>query len=238
MMNRWCSANPGWPDCGAATTPRGKRRFLLPAIAGVLLAAQVAPARATDVDVLGLFKDAAMLEVDGKSKMIRVGASFGGVTLLRADSRSAVVEMDGKQIQLGLSGRINSDFAEPETVTLSIPLNNSGQYMASGAINGQPARFLVDTGANIVAMNSETAKALGIDYASGKKMQATTASGITQSWSITLDAISVGGIVKTNVVAAVIEGVYPTDILLGMTFLKDVEIAENSGLMVLTSKFQ
>ena len=53
---------------------------------------------------------------------------------------------------------------------------------------------------------------------------------------IFVDSITVGGITVANVEVAVLEGQHPTDILLGMSFLKHVEIRKSEGLMTLVSK--
>ncbi len=106
-----------------------------------------------------------------------------------------------------------------------------------GSINGRPVRFLIDTGANIIAMNSRMARNLGIDFSGGKIMTATTAGGAIRSWEVILGAVQVGEIRVTNVQGAVLEGEFPKDILLGMSFLRRVKIQENAGLMVLTSQF-
>lgn len=54
---------------------------------------------------------------------------------------------------------------------------------------------------------------------------------------VTLDTVSVGGIAVRNVQAVVIDGVYPVDILLGMSFLRNVDIKESSGVMQLKGNF-
>jgi aspartyl protease family protein len=53
---------------------------------------------------------------------------------------------------------------------------------------------------------------------------------------VVLKEVQVGPIRQTNVRAVITEGDYPRDVLLGMTFLQHVDISENAGLMVLTSK--
>ena len=79
------------------------RRWLFP----LLLAALVAgPVAAVDLEVQGLFSDAAMLKIDGQSRLLRVGQSFGGVTLLTSDAKSALVQIDGKEQRVTMSSRI------------------------------------------------------------------------------------------------------------------------------------
>jgi aspartyl protease family protein len=192
-----------------------------------------------EIEVVGLFRNAALLEVNGKRELLKQGQkSPEGILLIRADSSEAVVEVNGRRMNLKLSSRIGTEFVPAESATVQIPVNDLGQYQGSGSINDQPVSFLVDTGASIVAMNTKDARKLGIDYAgTGKMHEATTAGGVVKSWAVTLDSVQIGAIRVTNVPAAVLEGDYPKDILLGMTFLRNVEIKQTQGLMVLKRKF-
>ncbi len=191
-----------------------------------------------DMEVVGLFKNAAVLNISGNERLLKVGQlSPEGVLLVSADSKEAVIEISGKKMHLTLSSRISAEFKTPASVTVSIMLNSAGQYRTTGSINGRPVSFLVDTGATIVAINSITAKSLGIDSSRGRVLRATTASGVVESAEVFLDIVKVGGIKIRNVQAAVIPGSFPLDILLGMSFLRNVEIRENAGTMQLTTKY-
>ncbi|HKI73815.1 MAG TPA: TIGR02281 family clan AA aspartic protease [Pseudomonadales bacterium] len=212
-------------------------KFLLP----LLLLAISMPARTEEIqiDVVGLFTRAALLEVNGKQELLREGdRSKEGILLVSANSREAVIDLNGRRMTLNLSSRIGTRFKPAEMATVSIPLNDYGQYESSGMIDGQSVTFLIDTGASIVAMNATDAKRLGIDYtAGGPPHEATTAGGVVKSWTVQIDSIQLGGIRVRNVPAAVLEGGYPKQILLGMTFLRNVDIRQSANLMVLKSKF-
>ena len=191
-----------------------------------------------EIDVVGLFKNAAMLKIDGKEQLLKIGnRSLEGVMLVSADSKGAVIEVNGESMNLDLSSHISASFKRPLETAVSILRNGSGQYVTRGTINGQSVRLLVDTGANIVALNSSIAASLGLDVSQGKRVNVSTASGISESRLITLDVLQVGNIKVSNVQAAVIEGNYPEDILLGMTFLQNVDISESGGVMQLKGKF-
>ena len=191
-----------------------------------------------EIDVVGLFKNAAMLKIDGKEQLLKTGnRSLEGVMLVSADSKGAVIEVNGESMNLDLSSHISASFKRPLETAVSILRNGSGQYVTRGTINGQSVRLLVDTGANIVALNSSIAASLGLDVSQGKRVNVSTASGISESRLITLDVLQVGNIKVSNVQAAVIEGNYPEDILLGMTFLQNVDISESGGVMQLKGKF-
>lgn len=190
-----------------------------------------------DVDVVGLFSGAAVLKIDGQRRLLKAGQrSAEGVILISADSGEAVIEYQGRQVTLELSNKVSSTYQSPEKSTVTIPRNDQGQYVTHGSINGRPVRLLVDTGANIVAMNVSTARELGVDMSTGTPMQANTAGGMRRSWQVTLEQVEVGDIRVHNVPAAVLEGGYPRQILLGMTFLQNVEISEKAGVLMLTSK--
>ena len=190
-----------------------------------------------DVEVVGLFSNAAMIRIDGKQLLLKSGEiSDEGLILIRANSAEAIIEYQGTRSVLHLSDRISSEFKKPDVTRVSVQINKQGQYVTMGSINGRPVRFLIDTGANMVAMNSNMASSLGIEFSSGKKMTATTAGGTIRSREVILDAIQVGEIKAANVQGAVLEGEFPVDILLGMSFLKSVKIEKSAGLMVLTSQ--
>lgn len=194
-------------------------------------------AQEVDIEVIGLFKGRAMLEINGEQILLSEGQrSDEGVLLLSANSREATIEVGGERLTLDLSSRIAASYAAAEEAQVSIALNDRDQYRTTGSINGRPTSFVVDTGANIVAMNAGHARQLGIDYQDGRQSKAMTAGGPVRSWDVSLAEVEVGGIRVNNVRAAILEGQFPQQILLGMTFLRNVEMRESSGVLVLTSK--
>ena len=112
------------------------------------------------------------------------------------------------------------------------------QYQTSATINGRTVQVLVDTGANVVALNSGHARSLGVDYTAGAPGQVETASGSINAWIVTLRSIDVGGIRVENVQASVVEGDFPTTILLGMTYLRHVKMQEADGVLSLSRAWQ
>ena len=191
-----------------------------------------------EIEVLGLFRDAALLNIAGEQILLKAGdVSDHGILLLNSSSKEAVVKFEGQERTLNLSTHINAAFEARTSATVSIMLNRLGQYRTGGTINDRTVSFLVDTGANIIAMNQASGQKLGVDLSAGRKIQVTTASGMVASTLVMLDAVQVGGITVRNVQAAVMDGEYPVDILLGMSFLRSVEIKESSGVLQLTAKF-
>jgi len=197
---------------------------------------QVAAAETIEIDVVGLFKNVAMLRINGEQQLLKIGQrSPEGVLLLSADSRGAAIEVDGEMLSLDLSSHISAEFSAHVPTTVAIRRDNN-QYHTTGSINGVPVTFLIDTGATILAMNSRHAAALGLDMRRARPMQATTASGSVASQQVMIKRVDVGDIQVSNVLAAVLPGDHPAEILLGMSFLRNVEMSENAGLMLLKSR--
>jgi len=94
--------------------------------------------------------------------------------------------------------------------------------------------FLVDTGATNIAMNEIVAGRLGIDFRySGTPTRVSTASGIAPAHNVTLASVRVGDIELKNIRATVLEGQYPREVLLGMSFLSRVELERKGKLTIL-----
>ncbi len=193
---------------------------------------------AAPVEVVGLFKDRAVIRTAQGDSMIRVGEiSDSGVTLVSADAHGALVRYQGEEYRLALSNRVGSKFRRVERSQISISPDALGQYRIRGAINNRFVNFLVDTGASVVALSAREADALGLDYLNGTKGSVQTAQGVAKSYFVMLDEVVVGGITAHNVQAAVIEGAYPVEILLGMSFLRQVALNEQGGVLTLTAKY-
>jgi len=208
-------------------------------LAGLLLWTFTALVQAADVRIQGLFPDRVLLTIDGKSRMMKVGdSSPEGVKLLKVDSNAAVLEIDGKRETLGLSSDVHTSLSTPEVVRVQIARDNMGMYTTTGAINGAPVSFMVDTGATSVAMNAATAERLGISFRhEGKPMTVQTAAGPARAWAVLLKSVKVGEIERKQVQAVVIEARSNNDILLGMSFLSTVKLEKQNNLLVLEARY-
>lgn len=192
----------------------------------------------SDIKVVGLFGNAAAIEIQGDRRVLRVGqGSEEGLALIAVSGQTVVLMLDNQQREIALARVLGGGYQKPETAIERISINTRGQYLTAGSINGQSVTMLVDTGATSVAMNTVQARALGIDFASGRVGSSRTAGGIVKSYSVTLGSVKLGSIEVKQVRAAVLEGIYPTNVLLGMTFLKHVELKENEGIMTLMKKY-
>lgn len=208
-------------------------------IAGLLLAVSAVLHAEPQVQVVGLFPNAAVLVVDGQRKLVKAGQTGpGGVKVLSADSKGAVLLVDGVQRNFNLTREYNqAGSSGPQTEQLSIARGVGNHFWVAGSLNSYPVQFLVDTGATSVAMNEGQARRLGIDYrVEGRPLVANTAGGNVRGWRIKLDRVKVGGIEVLGVEGVVLEGDSPTEVLLGMSFLSRVRWREENGVLLLESK--
>jgi aspartyl protease family protein len=110
--------------------------------------------------------------------------------------------------------------------------NAQGHYVATGRINGVPVTFLLDTGATDVAIPEDLADRLRLDRRGGGISQ--TANGPVAVWQTTLDSVTLGAIRLTDVRAAILPSMRGTDkVLLGMSFLKQLEFTQRDGQLIL-----
>lgn len=205
----------------------------------VLAASAWGAQAASQVLVVGLFPGAAVLNVDGQRKLVRVGQTGpGGVQVISADSKGAVLRVDGVERAYSLSREPSEGFAVPAKRSLSIAKGVGGHYWIAGSANGQPVQFLVDTGATSVALNEAQARSLGIDYRSvGTPLQVNTAGGVVRGWRVSLSSVKLGELEVLGVEAVVLEGGAPGEALLGMSFLSRVGWRVEQDVLVLESKF-
>lgn len=190
------------------------------------------------VTAAALFEGRAMLGIDGSQRLLRAGeTSPEGVTLISATAREAVIEIDGRRQTLAPGRDSGGGFAAPGRKRVAIQRGGRQEYLVAGTVNGLQVQFLVDTGANVVAMNSADARRLGIDYRlHGAPGAVQTAGGVVPAWSVTLDRVEVAGIVVRHVAASVIEGKHPAQLLLGMSWLGHVSMREEHGVLYLEEK--
>lgn len=219
---------------------KGMRQLIFTFILATLSLALPLSAEAVEtVSVYALFNDKAILMVDGSRRVLKAGeVSPEGVRLISASTQAdeAVIEVEGKRRVLKL-GVVISAFTGPAQASTTLWASSNGFFHAEGSINRVPLTFLVDTGANTIAMNTATAKRVGIEYEKGQPGIAKTASGFVKIYSVTLDRVKIGEIELRNVEAGVIDGAQPDTPLLGMSFLGRLEMRRDGNKMELIKKY-
>ena len=121
--------------------------------------------------------------------------------------------------------------SQPGVPQVVLRRNRSGHYVAGGRINGKPVVFLVDTGATDVALPLPLARRLGLALRPGGISQ--TANGTVETWSARLDSVDLGGLVARNVRASVLPNMPGEEVLLGMSYLKHLELIQRGETLTL-----
>ncbi len=209
--------------------------------AAVFLCALPALASAAEIQILGLMTGKAVVQIDGsKQRTLSVGDTTpDGVKLISANSRQAVFEVNGKRqtMTMGATMMFAGGGGIPADRQRAVLAgNNQGHFVMTGAINGIGVRFLVDTGATVVAMSMDEAKRLGINYQAGQKTMTMTANGVVPSYKVKLDSVKVGEIDLTNVDGMIVPASMGV-VLLGMSFLNRTEMKRDGDQMTLTRKY-
>ncbi|MBI4741915.1 MAG: TIGR02281 family clan AA aspartic protease [Betaproteobacteria bacterium] len=196
------------------------------------------PACAVDVGLAGLFPGKALLTIDGgKPRTVAIGvATEEGVKVLSSDGDTATLEVDGKKRVL----RVGQNVAAQATVSRSpaavLSADERGHFLAGGSVNGNPVRFIVDTGASMVSLGAADARRLGIDAGKGQPGLSNTANGQVAVSRVKLESVRVGDIVLNNVDAMVLRQDMPFA-LLGMSFLNRMEMRRDGDTMTLTKRY-
>ena len=206
----------------------------------LLLMAFAAPASAAEVNVIGVFPGKAVVVIDrGSPRTLSVGQRTPeGVLLVSVDSTGAVVEAEGKRQRLEMGQHFETAAQSGSRTATTMAADERGHFVVNGAINGVHVRFLVDTGATDVALSSEDARRLGIDYRAGKPALTVVADGRRiPTYRVKLDSVTVGDLTLLNVEGSVQEGRGMGYVLLGMTFLGRTEMRREGSNLTLTKRY-
>jgi aspartyl protease family protein len=128
----------------------------------------------------------------------------------------------------------NREFASTSGAGFSeviLKRNRQEHYVASGEINGKKVTFLLDTGATVVAVPYHLKDSLGLNP--GMAVATKTANGTSTSYTTSIDELTLGDIRVNNVRAGLATGLKGDEILLGMSFLSDLELTQRGDTLVI-----
>jgi aspartyl protease family protein len=202
----------------------------------LFLAAAGCAAHAADVRVVGVAANRAVVSIDGGApRTLAIGQKTPeGVTLLGVDGETATFDVDGRRRTLRMGQMVQAGSGGSNTVTLKA--DHLGHFFAQGAINGAATKFMVDTGASLIAIPGEDARRMGLSFVNAPQAAVRTAGGVVPAYRIKLDTVRVGGITLNNVDALVVDKGLDM-VLLGMSFLNRTEMRRDGETMVLTRRF-
>jgi aspartyl protease family protein len=106
----------------------------------------------------------------------------------------------------------------------------SGDFALTAHINGAKVAMVLDTGASSVVLTQEAAKAAGLPIeVLTYTVNVDTANGRTHAAPVTLDRITIGGLIERSVPALVAQTGQLKSNLLGMSFLNRLDSWEVRG---------
>ncbi len=193
----------------------------------------------TRVNIVGLFSNKAVMMINGgKPQTLSVGQTVDGVKLMAADSSSATLLIEGKTTQLGMGQAASVGEASANSnASVTLYASAGGHFVSECKINGAALKFLIDTGATTVALNSGDAKFANIDYKKGEPVLVSTANGVVTAYRVTIANLKIGNITLSQVEGSVLEGGFPSVVLMGMSALNRMEVKHQGSTMTLTKKY-
>jgi aspartyl protease family protein len=194
---------------------------------------------ATQINVVGLFSGKAIVIINGGAPTsIGAGQTKNGVKLIAASSESATFLVEGKKqtLKMGQAASVAGSTAPVGNDPVSLYADQRGQFFGNLSVNGSALKYVVDTGATYVALNSGDAKFANIDYLKGTPTQMSTANGDVTAYVVKINTLKIGTITLNNVDATVIEGGSPPLVLLGMSALNQLNMKRENTIMTLSKK--
>ena len=135
-----------------------------------------------------------------------------------------VLQMAPYQPELSrLTSSLGLDDQQVAGKELRIAMASDGHFWVRASLNGVERRMLVDSGATITAISSDTARKARIDTAAGiAPIVLQTANGAAPARAGRIDELEVGNIVARNLRVVTSPGLGNMDVL-GMNFLSRLE---------------
>ena len=208
-------------------------------VAAQLLAAAAGAHAASSVMLTGTIGSRAILIVDGAPpKTVAVGETFQGVKLVSLQAEQAVVELEGKRLNLRMDTpvSIGGGGGTGGGSRIVLPADSRGHFMTQGAINGRPVTFMLDTGATSIALSAADAQRIGLDYSKGQRVQMNTANGVSSGYKLRLQSVRVGDVEVYDIDAIVSPQPMPF-VLLGNSFINRFSMRRDADQMVLEKRY-
>jgi aspartyl protease family protein len=193
---------------------------------------------ATQVSVNGVFGEKALIAIGSNPpKVMAVGETVQGIRLLAVQDQQVVIEEGGKQRTLKIGLGFTPDVAYESEAVAVITADGRGQFFVVGDINGHSLRFLVDTGASVVALPRSIAERTGVALNNARNVSVTTANGRARAGRVLLNSLRIGGINANLVEAIIMEDAQLAMPLLGMSFLKRTNMKNEGDRLTLIQRY-
>lgn len=121
----------------------------------------------------------------------------------------------GNRVLLETRGGLEQQESPGEVRVRQAP---DGHFWVTAEVNGEPVRFLVDSGATTTSISRETANDVGIEPSTGMQAMVRTANGIVMVDRGRAERIKVGSIERSNVAVHISDAFGDMNVI-GMNFL-------------------
>jgi len=126
---------------------------------------------------------------------------------------------------------VNTNSYQDGTREVILQRSRNGHYVATGTLNDVSVNFLLDTGATWVSIPEHIANKINLPK--GVEMEVSTANGTITTYATRVDTISLGDIQLHNVRASINPYAPDDSVLLGMSFLKELELIQRGNTLIL-----
>jgi aspartyl protease family protein len=146
------------------------------------------------------------------------------------DSQIAAPSIEGPSTDSSVAQTTGST-VDTSGTKLVLTRSADSHFYIDGSVHGVSIRFLIDTGASMVALPEEIAKAAKL--IEEKAVMLKTASGTTHGYQTTIDQLTLANFSFNTVQAEIVSG---SQALLGMNILSQFIITQESDQMTLQHK--
>ncbi|MDZ7867230.1 retropepsin-like aspartic protease [Acidovorax sp.] len=188
------------------------------------------------IALAGVLGSKALLVVDGSApRAVGPGETHQGVKVLSVTRDEATVEVQGTRrlLRLGESPVALGSSGSGKRIVLMA--DNQGHFINTGTINGKQMKYMVDTGASVVAIGKPDAERMGIKVDDSQKVIMSTANGSAVGWRVRLNSVRLGDVEVLGVMAVIMPEGMPF-VLLGNSFLTQFQMTRNNDQMVLEKR--
>lgn len=188
------------------------------------------------IALAGVLGSKALLVVDGSApRAVGPGETHQGVKVLSVTRDEATVEVQGARrlLRLGESPVALGSSGSGKRIVLMA--DNQGHFINTGTINGKQMKYMVDTGASVVAIGRPDAERMGIKVDDSQKVIMSTANGSATGWRVRLNSVRLGDVEVLGVTAVIMPEGMPF-VLLGNSFLTQFQMTRTNDQMVLEKR--
>lgn len=129
------------------------------------------------------------------------------------------------------NSQVHTTVSKDRAKEVVLKRNRFGHYVATGQINGESVEFLLDTGATLVSVPIAIAQRLGLKPGARRLVQ--TANGEIMTYATILGSVKIGAIERAGVRAAINPNSSSDAVLLGMTYLKHLDLIQRGDTLTL-----